>query len=157
MKHKKLKLSVLLLVLGLITQAQQAIMATGGNASGSGGTVAFSIGQLAYTSFSDSNGTVAEGVQQAIEVYRLGVDSLIDLELVAYPNPTTNALTLKVGDSETSTLSFQLFDISGILVESRKIKNTTETIKMGHLPSAMYVLKVTNKNNEEKTFKIIKN
>ena len=49
MKHKKVKLSVLLLSLGLTAQAQQATTASGGNASGSGGTAAYSIGQVVYT------------------------------------------------------------------------------------------------------------
>ena len=58
---------------------------------------------------------------------------------------------------EFSTLNFQLYDISGKLIESRKIISRTETIAMANLASATYFLKVTNNNNEVKTFKIIKN
>jgi hypothetical protein len=46
MKYKKVKISVLLLGLGLTAQAQQATTATGSDASGSGGTVAYSVGQV---------------------------------------------------------------------------------------------------------------
>lgn len=159
MKHKKVKLSVLLLGLGLTAQAQQATTATGGDASGSGGTVAYSLGQIVYTTNTGTNGSVAQGVQQPYEIsIVLGIeDNSINLELVAYPNPTTNFLTLNVGKAELSTLNFQLYDILGKLIESRKIISSTETIGMANLPSATYFLKVSNNNNEVKTFKIIKN
>ena len=159
MKHKKVKLSVFLLGLGLTAQAQQATTATGGNASGSGGSVAYSVGQIVYTTNTGTTGSVAQGVQQAYEIsIVLGIeDNSINLELIAYPNPTTNFLTLNVGKAALSTLNFQLYDISGKLIESRKIISSTETIGMENLPSATYFLKVVNNNQEVKTFKIIKN
>ena len=159
MKRKKVKLSVLFLVLGLTAQAQQATTATGGDASGSGGTVAYSVGQIFYTTNTGTTGSEAQGVQQPYEIsIVLGIDNhSINLELSAYPNPTTNNLTLNVGKAELSTLNFQLYDISGKLIESRKIISSTETIGMANLPSTTYFLKVSNNNNEVKTFKIIKN
>ena len=159
MKHKKVKLSFLLLGLGLAAQAQQATTATGGDASGSGGTVAYSVGQIVYTTVTGANGSIAQGVQQPYEISIVqGIEeNSIQLELTAYPNPTTNYLTLHVGKAELSTLNFQLYDISGKLIESRKIISRTETIAMANLASATYFLKVTNNNNEVKTFKIIKN
>ena len=159
MKQKKIKLSILLLGLGLTAQALQATTATGGNASGSGGTVAYSIGQIDYTTNTGTTGSVVQGVQQPYEIsIVLGIDiHSINLELTAYPNPTTNYLTLNVGKVELSTLNFQLYDIIGKLIESRKIISSTETIGMENLPSATYFLKVSNNNNEVKTFKIIKN
>lgn len=159
MKQKKVKLSVLLLSLGLSAQAQQATTSTGGNASGSGGTVAYSVGQIVYTTNTGTTGSVAQGVQQPYEIsILLGIDNhSINLELTAYPNPTTDYLTLNVGNFELLTLNFQLFDISGKLVESRKIISSSETIAMENLPTATYFLKVSNNNKEVKTFKIIKN
>ena len=159
MKYKKVKISVLLLGLGLTAQAQQATTATGSDASGSGGTVAYSVGQIVYTTNTGTNGSVAQGVQQPYEIYIvLGIDNhTINLELTAYPNPTTNFLTLNVGNAELSTLNFQLYDILGKLIESRKIISSSETIAIENLPTATYFLKVTNNNNEVKTFKIIKN
>lgn len=160
MNTKKIKIVVLFLLgFGLLTaQAQQAITATGGDASGSGGTVAYSVGQIVYTTSTGTNGSVAQGVQQSYIIsIVLGIeDNSTKLELTAYPNPTTNFLTLNVGNAELSTLRFQLYDISGKLIESRKIISSTETIGMENLPSAIYFLKVANNNQEVKTFKIIK-
>jgi hypothetical protein len=159
MKHKKVKLSVLLLGLGLTAQAQQAITTTGGNASGSGGSVSYSVGQMVYKTTNGSLGTVAQGVQQPYEIsIVLGIeDNSVNLKLTAYPNPTNNSLTLNAGNAELSTLNFELYDISGKLIESRKIISSSETIAMENLPTATYFLKVNNNNNEVKIFKIIKN
>lgn len=160
-KKSKKTVALLLLGFGITTaQAQQATTATGGNASGSGGTFAYSMGQVVYAASTDSNGSVAQGVQQPYEIsIVLGVeDNQTSLNLQAYPNPTLDYLTLNVGNLELSNLNFQLFDISGILIESKKITRTTETICMANLPSATYFLKVVNNSIKEvKTFKIIKN
>jgi hypothetical protein len=70
MKYKKLILSALLLSgLGLTgLQAQEVIPAVGGNASGSGGSVSYSVGQVAYQTHTGTNGSVVEGVQQPYEI-----------------------------------------------------------------------------------------
>jgi hypothetical protein len=153
---------ILLLATGMlwagIAQAQESANASGGDATGSGGTVAYSIGQIVYTTHTGSNGSVAQGVQQPYEISIVaGVeDHQISLNLKAFPNPTTNYLTLTIDNIELSNLNFQLFDISGKLLESKKITNTTEIIHMENLPSATYFLSVTNNNKELKTFKIVK-
>jgi len=160
MKHKKVKLSFLLLGLGLTAQAQQATTATGGNASGSGGTVAYSVGQVVYTTNTGTNGSVAQGVQQPFEISVVtGIEEAkgINLSVLAYPNPTTDYLTLEVKDFELSTLHFQLYNMSGKLLESKKITGNQTSIVMSNLVPATYFVKVTESNNEVKTFKIIKN
>jgi hypothetical protein len=160
MNYKKIKLSALLLLgFGVTTQAQQATTATGGDATGSGGSVAYSVGQIVYTTHTGTTGSVAQGVQQPYEIsVVLGIEnSLIDLDISAYPNPTTQNLTLSIGNDISETLHFQLCDLSGKIIERRKISNRTETIHMENLASGPYFLKVSNANNEVKIFKIIKN
>jgi len=77
MDKMKVKLCILLLSgLGLTgLYAQEAVVAGGGNASGSGGTVSYSAGQLVYSSSGGSNGSVVAGVQQA---YIISVSTGID-------------------------------------------------------------------------------
>jgi hypothetical protein len=159
MKNKKLIFSAFLLVIGLTAQAQQATTATGGDATGTGGSVAYSVGQIVYTTHTGTTGSVAQGVQQPYEIsVVLGVEnSLIDLDISAYPNPTTQNLTLSIGNDISENLHFQLCDLSGKIIERRKISNRTETIHMENLATATYFLKVINANNEVKIFKIIKN
>lgn len=160
MKQIKLNaVAILLFGFGLTSQAQQATTASGGDASGGGGTVAYSVGQIVFTTYTGSNGSVAQGVQQPYEIsIVLGLeDKEISLNLQAYPNPTSDYLILNVGKAELSELSFHLVDLNGKLIESKKIESVSETINMQSLPSAAYFLRIINSNKEIKIFKIIKN
>lgn len=162
MRHKRLKLSaVLLLGLGLTgLQAQESVNATGGNASGSGGSVSYSVGQVVYTTSTGTSGSVAQGVQQPYEisvVTAIEQAKGISLSVTAYPNPTTDYLTLEVKYFELTTLHFQLFDMSGKLLQSEKITGNQTSIVMSNLVPANYFVKVIQGNKEVKTFKIIKN
>lgn len=159
MKSKTKKLIVLLL-LGFgfnITYSQQATTASGGDASGSGGSVASSVGQIVYTTNTGTTGSVAQGMQQPYEIsITLGLaEPGIKLNIAAFPNPVTNYLMLEVDDYDRA-LSYQLYDISGKLLECNTVVAHSTTVKMEHYPTAIYFLKVLNKNKEVKTFKIIK-
>jgi hypothetical protein len=162
MRHKRLKLSVVLLLgLGLTgLQAQESVNATGSNASGSGGSVSYSIGQVVYTTNTGTNGSVAQGVQQAFEISVVnGLEEAkgIKLSVMAYPNPTTDYLTLSIGEFDISNLSYQLYDMNGKLLQSEKITGNQTSIVMSNLVPANYFVKVIQGNKEVKTFKIIKN
>ncbi|MFA5972061.1 MAG: T9SS type A sorting domain-containing protein [Lentimicrobiaceae bacterium] len=165
MKYKRLQLmALLLLFLGLTgLQAQDAIPATGGNASGSGGSVSYSVGQMVYTSISGTNGLMAQGVQQPFEISLVtGIEEAkgINLIVTAYPNPTTDFLYLKVDASaqlKIQNLSYQLYDISGKLLENKKLESLHTYVDMSHLVLATYFLEVTQGKKELITFKIVKN
>lgn len=241
-------LTMLLLWAGLV-QAQVNMTASGGNATGSLGTVSYSVGQVVYTTNIGAPGSVTQGVQQPYEIqmplpvellsftgsckgnavelkwttatetnndyftigksidglnfkdigkaagagnssqplhysfsdkspyngtayYRLKqtdfdgkykysrviVTTCGDAfsDVMVYPNPSTDKLTLNVGNIKLSLLSFQLYDVSGKLIENKKISSAIETIDMENLPCATYFLKVTKNNTEVKTFKINK-
>jgi len=165
MKYKKLKFSALLLLgLGLTgLQAQESVNATGGNASGSGGTVSYSVGQVVYTTNIGTNGSVAQGVQQPYEISVVtGLEEAkgINLTVSAYPNPTTDYLTLEVDASTTlsiQSMAYQLYDMQGKLLQNEKITSNQASIVMSNLVPATYFVKVIQGNKEVKTFKIIKN
>jgi len=162
MNYKKTRTSAMFLFLGLAgLHAQENPTASGGDASGSGGSAAYSVGQIVYTTNAGITGSVAQGVQQPYEISITAglLETDIKLILSAYPNPTTNYLILEIGASTSlsnQSMSYQLFDISGKLLESNSIVENTTTIKMEQLMRATYFLKVSNDNKEVKTFKIIK-
>ena len=162
MKHKRLKLSALLFLgLGLTgLQAQESVNATGGDALGSGGSVSYSVGQVAYQTHTRTSGSVSEGVQQPFEISVVtGIEEAkgINLSVSAYPNPTTDYLTLSISEFEISNLTYQLYDISGKLLQSEKITGNQTNIVMSNLVPANYFVKVIAGNQLIKEFKIIKN
>jgi len=163
MKKNKLKLGVVaLLFLGLSNlQAQQATTTAGGEASGSGGSASYTVGQVVYTSNVGTNGnSVTEGVQQPYEISVVtGIKEAkdINLSVSAYPNPTTNYLTVKVENYETTHLQYQVFDINGNLLQKIKCTGNQTSINIQDYPAANYFVKVLDSEKAIKTFKIIKN
>jgi hypothetical protein len=161
MKHKKVIFSLLLLVLGLTgLQAQEALSTSGGNASGSGGTVAYSVGQVVYTTNSGTNGWVAQGVQQQFEFSVVSViadGEVINLTYSAYPNPTNDFLVLEIKGNLQTHFIASLYDLSGKLLQKKKITENETSIDMNNLLPAIYFLKVIQGSKEVKTFKITKN
>ena len=143
-------------------QAQQihaSVNTSGGNASGTGGSVSYSVGQVFNTTAFGTNGSVSEGVQQPFEISVFtGVKDIkaIDLYYAAYPNPTSGKLTLKIDNFEPNSFTFQLSDVNGKTLRNDKLTEKETVIDMSELKSAPYFLKVTNSKKEVKTFKIIK-
>lgn len=162
MPYKRLLLSaILLLGLGLTElQAQESVNVAGGNAAGSGGSVTYSVGQVAYQNYNGVDASVAEGVHQPYEitvVTAINETRGIILSLTVYPNPATDYLTLRIDEFDTSNLSYQLFDTQGKLLQKEKITGNQTRITMSSLGPATYFLRVLQGNKEVKTFKIIKN
>ena len=159
MKTKTFRFTLLVFLFYITTgKAQQTTLASSGIAAGSGGTAAYSIGQVAYTTNAGTTRSVVEGVQQPVEISLvLGVeDNLIRLNLQAYPNPTSNYLTLNISflsSLSNESMNYQLFDITGKLIKNKKITSAAEIISLENLSSATYFLKVVNNNQELKTFK----
>ena len=158
MQYKHLRISVLLVMLlvsfGL--RAQVSVNAAAGNAMGDGGSVSYSLGQMAFSANAGTNGSVTEGVQQPYEISVLSVvEQAENISLSAYPNPSTDYLYLTTSD-EISNLSYQLFDMNGRLLQSEKIVGNQTNINMQGLVSATYFVKVNQGNKTVKSFKIIK-
>jgi len=161
MIYKKIIISILFLfAMGLsLIRAQTAILSSGGKADGTGGSVSYSFGQLVYTTNSGANGSVAQGVQQPFEisvVTSIEEAKGINLSISAYPNPTSDYITLSVTDFDVTQLSYQLYDINGKLLDTKKLEGNQTNIEMSNLTPAIYFIKVTDVIKEVKTFKIIK-
>lgn len=184
----KVIISILLLIYFSPTNlwAQEAVTTAGGNASDSGGLISYSVGQVIYTTNTGSNGSGAQGVQQAYEISGIEIinpanfmkvaqirsnessfsettniedDKFINPRYIIYPNPTSDMLTLDIEfvHIKKGNLSYQLLDINGKLLESKKVENSRTCISMANRTPASYLLNVVQGNKSIQTFKIVKN
>ncbi|WP_264520188.1 T9SS type A sorting domain-containing protein [Flavobacterium sp. N1994] len=160
MKQKQVLL-IALLVMSVCSAgfAQQAVVASGGNATGSGGSSSYSVGQVVYTVNSGANGRITQGVQQPFEISTLGTDNLptANINLIAFPNPTNDILLLSVENYDTNTLVYQLFDVTGKAIKNGSLNRNQTEIDMSQTASGVYLLNITKDSGKIKTFKIIKN
>jgi len=160
MRHlNKLFTALCLTGYGLTIQAQNSIPATGGNAIGSGRTVSYSVGQVTHNTYSGTNGTVAQGVQQP---YEISVVTAIEntegiiLEYKVYPNPTSGLLRLIIKPFDQKNFRYKLVDINSVLLQDKKIESEETEISMDNYTPKVYFLQVIKDNQEVKVFKIIK-
>ena len=157
------RLLIIFLFIGLgltVLRAQSAQPTSGGDASGDGGTMSYTVGQLVYTSNTASGGTILQGVQQSYEIWIVTENAegkQITLSVSAYPNPTTDYLIVHIDDTNIKELYYQLIDLNGKILENKMITDNEATIDMHTLARTIYFLKVTKEKTDLKTFKIIKN
>jgi len=138
---------------------QETIPASGGDATGSGGSASYTVGQIVYTTETGVNGSVAQGVQQPYEVTIVGKDERpeLNLEFSVFPNPTYDKLTLKTNEYPYEKLSYKIFDINGNQLYETNLVSATSTIDVQQYPVGVYFIKIIESKVEVKTFKVIKN
>ena len=160
---KTKSIPIVLFAIGFLSagfaQAQQSANAAGGDATGSGGSAAYSVGQVVYTANNGPSGTVSQGVQQAYEIFLIGINETeLNNSLSVFPNPIVDNLTLQISDYNNEKLSYQLFDLQGKLLSKGQIIAQQTQIKTASLPPATYFIEVLNQENKQvQSFKIIKN
>lgn len=143
-------------------QSQSAVLSAGGDATGSGGSVAFSVGQVAYTHIDGEAGSVSLGVQQPHFVIMVDTDDPeLKISVSAYPNPANDFVTLNlnlhnVDNGNYEKLSFRLYTVDGTQLLQQEIVSNVTKVSLENLPSATYVLRIVRNNTEVKTFKIFK-
>ncbi len=138
--------------------AQEHTVSSGNDATGAGGSVSYTIGQIDYVSATGGGGTITQGVQQPYEIYSISVEDEqgIDLSAVIYPNPTTEYVTLSISNNNLVNVSYSLLDMHGKIISQQLVTDKIANIQMGSLSTGIYLLSVYNNDIEVKTFKIIK-
>ncbi len=139
--------------------AQESIVASGGNISGIGGSVSYTVGQVAFNVFSGINSSVIQGIQQPFEfsvVTAAENVSGINLKCRVYPNPTRNEIKLSIGSANLDNMYYRMYDTNSRLILDMKIENEETEISMQNLAPSIYFLRVIRNKLEIKTFKIIK-
>lgn len=161
-----------LFVLGL--SAQNAVVSSGGDFSGTNCSISYSVGQVGYNAY-EGNIRLNEGVQQPYEIYDVTEEAVAlqdgnselrgttDMEeivrsisLSAYPNPTDDFLNLVVDGDDLGAMKCTVYDVSGRQISERSIFVGETRLDMGGLPPATYFVRVTEGNELLRTFKVVK-
>lgn len=165
MKNNKFRIYCLLLTLTTLSglHAQNTIATSGGVATGAGGSISYTLGQVLYKTHTASDTkSISEGVQQPYEVSQiLSIETNIKLNVSVFPNPTTNYLTLKINEESFYTrwpygLMIEILDINGRLLIREKMKKSTIILNIEDFDEATYFLNIMNVRTTIKSFKIVK-
>ena len=138
--------------------AQNNTITTGADASNTNGSISYSIVQIDYISSCNASAFINQGLQQPYEVVTHSGNELIDITISAqvYPNPTVNNLIISIQNYNYENLTYKLFDIRGREIINGIISNSETIVNMQPFASSTYVLKLSKKNKEIKSFKILK-
>jgi hypothetical protein len=155
---KSILLGFFLFLFPSLAFSQHTISAAGGEATGTGGTVSYSIGQLFHTTLhSEAEGSIHHGVQQPYEIFIItGTEAPIALSISIYPNPTTGILSLKTDSRFEANLSYRVYDINFRLLESSNIHSSETPVILSNYAEGTYFIQVSQGILPVKTFKIIK-
>lgn len=150
-------LVTLFLMATLTLNAQNAVVPAGGTASGNGGTVTYTVGQIAMQSNSNGNISISEGVQQPYEISIVGVDNYpgITLNVTVYPNPTLDKLNLEISDNDFSG-EVRIFDMNGKYLFSKKTEGTLTEMDFSSFAQGTYFVNVFSGQKQLKSFKVVK-
>lgn len=122
---------------------QQALVPAGGESSGTGGTVSWTVGQVDYEATLTAGGSVQRGVQQA---YEWLVTSAPDAQMPAvsvWPNPAVDAVQVSWEAPLPGPAHYALYSASGALVQQGAVAGTTVTVPLAAQASGTYVLVIT--------------
>lgn len=133
--------------------AQSAVVVSGGNISGDGGSASYTVGQIAFVFIEGDSVNISPGIQVEVSKVKL----FLSLSCSLFPNPANESITLKIEDFSRQNLRYFLSDQTGKLILSGYITEAETIVPLYNLAAATYFLTVTNERNQVKTFKIIKN
>lgn len=160
MKVKRiLTLLSILISFSAITKAQETVSTSGNDAIGSGGVVNYTVGQIAYKTYSGVTGSISEGVQQRYNVAVTLGENLkdIELEITSFPNPTNDYLRISITENFRKNLRYELANQKGMIIQEGNLDTSTR-LNMSRLAASMYIISVKDNNNKVlKSIKVIKN
>ena len=150
-------LGALLLLASLPAFGQRTVSTAGHDATGNGGSLSVTVGQVGYTEAASSTGTISAGVQQPLVVIQTDVAELPGgPSAQVFPNPAHDQLTVQVDQLEGGTSYYVLQDAAGRIVQQERITATHTLVDVHHLALGTYTLSVRNGDTPLGTFTVIK-
>ena len=138
-------------------QTQQVIATSGGNDQNSDSSIEWTLGEPVIATLSTGTIVLTQGFHQPdLEVTVIKSLDGLPYTVEAYPNPTDELLMIQMKNAEARDFQYLLYDMTGKVLEQKKLESDITAINMLNYPAGVYLLKVMQMDNEIKTFEIIK-
>jgi hypothetical protein len=156
MKLFKIVFLLLIILINNSSKAQQNTLSNGGDLRSGSGSVAFSIGQIDYTTNTDGVSFSCEGVQQPYELFECIEDNNFPIDVSIFPNPSSDILNIRIENCCNNNLSFQIIDDLGRLIKNNTSITTQSIVSVKQFASSVYFLKFYKDGHLIKTIKFLK-
>ncbi|MCO5248205.1 MAG: T9SS type A sorting domain-containing protein [Chitinophagales bacterium] len=148
---KSIFLPFLLLLSSYTLMSQESFVSLGGDIYGNIANVSYSIGQLNYISSKTNSHLIVEGVQQLeSHTTTTGITKYDNLQIDAWPNPTSNWVHLSINGKLPQKLDYVLINVKGQYLHAKKMNSSSVDIDMTTFTSGIYILP-QNRNRKAKT------
>lgn len=165
-KYKPIALLGAAMLLGIISYAQsispQSVNSGGAKMSQANGSLSFTVGELAVSTQTDSDGNTLGGgftVGAGLTTLSIQETDAAVLDLKIYPNPTTELVNIQIINSSIDQILITITDLQGKEVYSGKYAGISNVIRINTAPYATGTYMITLKNLNKQvlgTYKIIK-
>lgn len=159
-------LGIAILTANAQTTSPELVSSAGDSFNNTSYQLDWSIGELSTETYAGSQNTLTQGFHQGTYIITsIDENPLLEFTITAFPNPTSNFISLKVnastmlstGSSKVESLQFAVTDLSGKISQTGKILNETEQINFSNYAVGTYIVTISQNNQLVKTVKIIKN
>lgn len=138
--------------------SQESINFSGGNANNASGSVAFSIGEVVFNSFSNTNYNITHGVQHGIEVFLVETSDIIGtFSAKVFPNPSSEQIQIQLPSNLKELYVCKLVDVNGKELINHLTNESSVIFDISSFEASTYYLIISTDNQAIQTFKIIKN
>lgn len=141
-----------------ILNAQEVTAPSGNHFSNNNLQISWTLGEPVTETFSNENNQLTQGFHQSkLTVTAIEEIPGLHLSISAFPNPTTNFLSLKIDNMGEEKLHYTLYDMQGSILSRKQIESEISEIPTYIYAPATYILKISGETKNLKTFKIVKN
>lgn len=139
--------------------AQEVIASGGDYFETANGSISFTIGEVVIETIENGENCLTQGFQQSTLSIFAGIDENPVEEpkgkrMIVYPNPTNDYAKLRIPDYEGCR--YQLCTYRGEIIKEAKIESVETVFSFVDYPLAAFLIRVFDKNNSLKVFKVIK-
>jgi hypothetical protein len=146
-----------MLFVSISIHAQQVISSTGGTASNGSGTLSFTLGELVIDTRTSGGTTITQGFHQTkLTITAVSELPCLTFSITAFPNPTSDFVTLKTARENNEKLTYGLFDMQGKLLLKGELLQGEAQVPFATFAAATYIIKITKEGKDIKTLKIVK-
>lgn len=149
---KKISLIHVLLILGCMAcvanlSAQSNLGAGGASTTTASGSISFSVGQVAYTTSANANGSAARGVQQSYPELEIRVPEQADaFDFILYPNPNRGTAFLHLPEARFAAYTLHIHDLGGRQVAVQTLSGGVSQLDLSTFASGAYTAQLYAEN-----------
>lgn len=137
-------------------KAQQVLNTGGDQINGKGGSMNFTVGQVAFYQKISSTYYITEGVQQVYPKKTTSIVKMIALnDILVYPNPTQGKVTIILPTTTNSLINYNITDVLGKEYQKGILDVGELDLNIEDLRSGTYLL-FLRRDLEKRCIKILK-